>query len=115
MGRQSSGPGMSSAVLHILLALAKGRLHGYGIMQEVKSLSAGKYRMGPGTLYDNLSGLLRIGLVAEVSVDESLERKLYCLTAAGCDALREEVNRLEDMVRFGDMRLKARTDAGDGV
>ena len=44
---------LAPAVLHILLALAGEELHGYGIMQEVIRQSEGRYKLGPGTLYDN--------------------------------------------------------------
>jgi DNA-binding PadR family transcriptional regulator len=45
---------LSPAALHILLALAGEDLHGYGIMLEVARQSVGQYKLGPGTLYDNL-------------------------------------------------------------
>jgi hypothetical protein len=41
---------LSPATLHILVSLAGGDLHGYGIMQEVRRQSGGRYRIGPGTL-----------------------------------------------------------------
>jgi DNA-binding PadR family transcriptional regulator len=50
---------LSPAVLHILLALSGEDLHGYGIMQEVARQSEKQYRLGPGTLYDNLQKLLK--------------------------------------------------------
>lgn len=56
---------LSPAILHILLALASEDRHGYGIMQEVARQSEGQYRLGPGTLYDNLQKLLDLGLVRE--------------------------------------------------
>ena len=46
------------AVLHILLALAAEDLHGYGIMQEIEKHSDGQYKIGPGTLHDNLQRLM---------------------------------------------------------
>src|SRR5882762_3299538 len=49
---------LSAASLHILLALAGDELHGYGIMLEAARQSDGKYKLGPGTLYDNLKKLL---------------------------------------------------------
>ena len=49
---------LSSAALHILLALAESDLHGYGIMQSVKRQSGGTFKLGPGTLYANLDRLL---------------------------------------------------------
>ncbi len=49
---------LSCATLHILLSLAGDDLHGYGIMQEVLRQSQGQYKLGPGTLYDNLQKLI---------------------------------------------------------
>ena len=54
---------LSPATLHILLPLAVQELHGYGIMQEVARQSEGRYKLGPGTLYDNLPRMLDQGLV----------------------------------------------------
>src|ERR1700741_1210955 len=58
---------LSPAALHILLALAGADLHGYGIMQEIARQSAGQYKIGPGTLYDNLKKLVNQGLLEETS------------------------------------------------
>jgi DNA-binding PadR family transcriptional regulator len=58
---------LSPATLHILLALAGEDLHGYGIMQEVLRQSEGRYKLGPGTLYDNLQRLTAQGMVQEVA------------------------------------------------
>src|ERR1700742_720914 len=56
---------LSPAELHILLALASEDLHGYGIMQEVARQSQGRYKLGPGTLYDNLKTLMNHRLLEE--------------------------------------------------
>jgi hypothetical protein len=53
---------LSPASLHILLALASDELHGYGIMLEAARQSNGKYKLGPGTLYDNLRNCWQRGL-----------------------------------------------------
>lgn len=44
-------PPLTSAVFHILLALADGPLHGYAIMQAVEKSAGAEMRMGPGTIY----------------------------------------------------------------
>ena len=41
---------LTPAVFHILLALADDEKHGYAIMQEVETNTAGTVKMGPGTL-----------------------------------------------------------------
>jgi hypothetical protein len=50
---------LPAAALHILLALASEDRHGYGIMREVARQSDGRYKLGPGTLYDNLSAMIQ--------------------------------------------------------
>ena len=111
---------LSSATLHILLALAGGNLHGYGIIKEVTRNSDGHYRLGPGTLYDNLKKLMDAGLVADAATASSSERKpvsskeddrrFYTLTKDGKNALPAEVDRLQSVVREAKLRLQeART------
>jgi DNA-binding PadR family transcriptional regulator len=111
---------LSSATLHILLALAGGNLHGYGIIKEVTRNSDGHYRLGPGTLYDNLKKLMDAGLVADAATASSSKRKpvsskeddrrFYTLTKDGKNALAAEVDRLQSVVREAKLRLQeART------
>jgi DNA-binding PadR family transcriptional regulator len=99
---------MSPAVLHILLALAAGDLHGYGIIQEVTRQSNGNYKLGPGTLYDNLKKLMDTGLVADAPKFASEDdRRFYTLTADGRAALASEVDRLQTVVHEARLRLHA--------
>ena len=88
---------LSPATLHVLLALTGGDLHGYGIMLEVARQSGGRYKIGPGTLYDNLKKLLKLGLVEESA--EVASRREYRLTALGGEVLAAETERLEGVVR----------------
>jgi DNA-binding PadR family transcriptional regulator len=52
---------LTPAVLHILLALAEGERHGYGIMREVERRNRGEVRLGPGTLYGSIKRMLAVG------------------------------------------------------
>src|SRR5215471_3051226 len=97
---------LAPATLHILLALAAEDLHGYGIMQEVQRQSEGRYRLGPGTLYDNLARLVREGLVIER--EQQSRRKYYRLSAAGRRVLAAEIARLETVVRDAKVLLPGR-------
>lgn len=93
---------LSPAALHILLALAGEDLHGYGIMLEVARQSNEQYRLGPGTLYDNLRKLMIQGCVEEVpkrTAGGDSRRRYYRLTAQGRRVLAAEVARLETVVR----------------
>ena len=98
---------LSSAALHILLALSESDLHGYAIMQSVKRQSAGQYRLGPGTLYANLSRLLASGLVGESErkIKGGETRREYRLTRSGEQALRAEIRRLRQVVDVARTRL----------
>src|SRR5271157_2872466 len=89
---------LAPAALHILLSLAGEDRHGYGIMQEVARQSEGNYKLGPGTLYDNLQKLMNQGLVedaASPSKNDDPRRRYYRLTPFGRDVLAAEVARLE--------------------
>jgi DNA-binding PadR family transcriptional regulator len=100
---------LSPAALHILLALAGEDRHGYGIMQEVARQSEGKYRVGPGTLYDNLQKLMTHGIVEETATrlrDDDPRRRYYRLTRFGRGLLAAEVERLDSVIREARVHLR---------
>jgi DNA-binding PadR family transcriptional regulator len=102
-------PPLSVAGQHILLALSNEDRHGYGIMQEVARQSGGNYKMGSGTLYDNLEKLIDQGLVAESSrrsTKEDPRRRYYRLTTFGRRVFSAEIMRLEGVVREAKLRLR---------
>jgi DNA-binding PadR family transcriptional regulator len=102
---------LSAATLHILLSLAGEEMHGYAIMQEVQRQSEGQYKLGPGTLYDNLQKLMDRGLVEELgrrAGDDDPRRRYYKLSSLGRGVLSAEIARLEDVVREGKLRLQAK-------
>ena len=53
------------AEFHVLLALLDGPRHGYGLMQDVEELSAGRLQIGPGTLYTAIKRLRTARLISE--------------------------------------------------
>ncbi len=96
---------------HVLLSLANGEQHGYGIMQEVLERTNGKVRLWPATLYGTLERLLDEDLIAEASRrppagEDDARRRYYRLTALGRRVLAGESVRLEDLVRI--IRAKRR-------
>jgi DNA-binding PadR family transcriptional regulator len=100
---------LSPATLHILLSLAGEERHGYGIMQEVARQSEGQYKLGPGTLYDNLQKLMDQAIVEEAprrSADDDPRRRYYRLTGLGRRILTAEVARLEGVVREARLHLR---------
>ncbi|HME35313.1 MAG TPA: PadR family transcriptional regulator [Candidatus Sulfotelmatobacter sp.] len=100
---------LSPATLHILLSLAADDLHGYAIMQEVTRQSEGKYKLGPGTLYDNLQKLIQRKFVEELGRrpgDDDPRRRYYRLTSLGRGVLAAETDRLAVVVREARLRLQ---------
>lgn len=100
---------LSPATLHILLSLAGEDLHGYGIMQEVARQSEGQYKLGPGTLYDNLQKLIQREWVQELgrrAGDDDPRRRYYRLTLTGQGVLEAEIARLAEVVREARSRLQ---------
>ena len=97
---------LAPATLHILLALAGEKLHGYGIMQEVARQSEGRYKLGPGTLYDNLQRLMKQSLVEETASPEeaNARRRYYRLTSLGRRVLSGEIARLEGVIKEARLR-----------
>lgn len=89
---------------HILLALAGGDQHGYGIMQEVLNRTHGKVRLWPATLYGSIKRLIEADLIEESNERPAPElddarRRYYRLTALGKRVLNAECERLQELVR----------------
>lgn len=95
---------LSPAIFHILLALADGDRHGYGIMQEVKIRTEGRVQLGPGTLYGAIKRLLEQGVIQETEERPDPElnderRRYYRLTQFGRRVLQAEAERMAGLVK----------------
>lgn len=80
----------------ILVALAGGPRHGYGIIKAVEDMSSGRVVLRAGTLYGALERLTAEGHV-EPDGEEAAggpTRRYYRLTASGRDLLTTEAARL---------------------
>ena len=93
---------LSEPVFQILLALADDDRHGYGIIQEVDGRTAGRVRLGPGTLYGAIKRLREQGLIEEVDLDtgppDDERRRYYRLTPFGRRVATQEARRLESLL-----------------
>ena len=89
---------LTESTAYILLVLHEP-LHGYGVMQKVKTLSEDTVTIGPGTLYGAFSTLESEQLIAKVG-DEG-RRKVYELTEKGQQVLKEHIRRSEILVKNG--------------
>jgi DNA-binding PadR family transcriptional regulator len=97
--------------LHMLLALADGNRHGYGIKQEVERHTDGAVRLGPGTLYEAIQRLEQTGLIVEVDApaqDDERPRRFYRLTKQGWGVLREEIDRLQRLLEHAQAKPRLR-------
>ena len=95
---------LKSQWFHIMVSLAGGEQHGYGIMQEVLQRTTGKVRLWPATLYGSIKRLIEEDLIEESDerpapeVDDA-RRRYYRLTALGRSVLDAECERLQELVR----------------
>ncbi len=94
---------LTPAMFHVLLALAEGDIHGYGILTEVTLLTGGAMTLSAGTLYGILRRLESEGMVVERKDRPAPEldderRRYYSLTEFGLRVARAEAERLQDMI-----------------
>jgi len=105
---------LSPLVFQVLVALADGPRHGYGVIQEIDVRTDGLIRLRTGTLYLLLQRLAADALVeptktpkAETSAAERAPgspRRYYGLTLLGRAVLVAETRRLE--IAVSDARAK---------
>lgn len=98
---------MRSSTFWILLALAGGRRHGYAIIEEVRTLSDGRFVLKVPTLYAALDRLSRDGLVlddGEEAVGGRL-RRYFRITDEGTAQLAAEATRMVSDAQTARQRL----------
>src|SRR3984885_2613501 len=110
---------------HILLSLAGGEQHGYGIMQDVLNRTTGKVRLWPATLYGSIKRLIEAELIEESDERPAPElddarRRYYRLTTLGREVLDGECERLQELVRAiqvnqGPSKQNDRVNQADNV
>ena len=102
----TKGGALPRTTLQILLALAAGPRHGYGIKLDVEERTAGAVRLGSGTLYEAIQRLLDNGWIVEVEPPADGDasggpaRRFYSLSDDGREGLRAEVESMQDIVDF---------------
>ena len=101
----NDNPILTESTYYILLSLYTPQ-HGYGIMQRTEVLSGGRVRLAAGTLYGALTSLCDKGWIAPLPVGENSRKKEYQLTAKGLEVLKNELNRLRQLVANGETVLK---------
>ena len=94
---------LTEPMYYILLSLLKEN-HGYGIMQQIDSMTCGRVKVGAGTLYSLLSRFESEGIIEETA--EADRRKNYRITEKGRTLLQEEYNRLNQLISDGKRMME---------
>ncbi len=94
---------LTSTVFHILLALADGEKHGYGIMKAVADETQGQMQIRIGSLYGAIRRMTEARLIEETNErpDPALDderRRYYGLTDFGRRVLSAEAARIAQMM-----------------
>ena len=106
---ESTGRPLTEPVLLILLSLADKPRHGYALMKDIETLSAGRVRMTTGTLYGALRRLLEDEWIERFDQeDTSREKQAYRLTSTGRKQMAAELDRMKQLTRAAAARLRAR-------
>jgi DNA-binding PadR family transcriptional regulator len=87
--------------LLILISLADGPKHGYGMIDDIASVA--EIRFGPGTLYGAITRLESRGLIERLDAED--RRNPYPLTGLGEKALRARLASIQAIARIGQRRL----------
>jgi len=87
----------------ILLSLAGGDLHGYGLKKAIQRRTDGEVTLGAGSLYRSLSQLVERGLIAPSGqrpdpVLDDERRTYFRITDQGRQAAATETERLARLV-----------------
>lgn len=92
-----SRPELREPTFLLLTALAEGPQHGYALMHAVDTLSNGRVRLRPGSLYGALDRLAEEGLIRETGAEvvAGRHRRYYALTEPGIRVLSAEASRLQ--------------------
>ena len=111
MGKHREASSLKPSSFYILLALAGGPRHGFGILRDVEEQTNGSVRLWPVTLYGSLEKLVVSGLIEELGPrarppGESEKRRYYQLTRQGQAVLHDESGRLQALARLAQTRLR---------
>ena len=88
---------------HVLLALGRDALHGYGMMRALEERTGGADVLLPGTLYTTLARMVGNGLLEELDrppdPGADARRRYYRATPLGLEVAKAESTRLARLLR----------------
>src|SRR5215471_12133145 len=105
----SESKSLTEPVLLILTSLADQPRHGYALIKDIEAISNGRVRLSTGTLFGAIRRLLESGWIERSKQnDKSRGKQDYKLTTDGLSQLKSELNRMKQLTRAANARLKIR-------
>ncbi len=98
MAGREKGP-LTEPMYYVLMSFLDREMCGTQITEFVEKKTAGRVKLGPGTLYTLLAKFQDEGLIAEISVEG--RKRTYQITDRGRESFREELERLRACVNDG--------------
>lgn len=98
MAGREKGP-LTEPMYYVLMSFLSREMCGTEITEFVERRTAGRVKLGPGTLYTLLAKFQDEGLIDETSVEG--RRRTYQITGKGREAFRDELERLRACVDDG--------------
>lgn len=103
MAGREKGP-LTEPMYYVLMSFLRREMCGTEITEFVERRTAGRVKLGPGTLYTLLAKFQDEGLIAETSVEG--RKRTYQITDKGREAFREELDRLRACLDDGEEELR---------
>jgi len=98
------GGALTEVTFFVLLAVHAPR-HGYAVMQFVEERTAGRLRLGAGSLYGAISALVEKGWAAALEEQDG-RKKEYLVTNLGRQVAQAELERLRGLVSTAEQIME---------
>lgn len=96
---------LTEPMFYVLMAFSRCEQCGAEVTAFVERRTAGRVRLGPGTLYTILAKFEEVGYLRETEV--SGRRRTYRITPAGAEAYQNELARLRRCLADAEEEEKA--------
>lgn len=96
MPKKSMGT-LTETMFYVLMAFQRGELCGIDVADSIDTLTKGRVRLGPATLYTILGRFEKEKYIREISVEG--RKRTYALTDKGKAAYEAELLRLRQCIQ----------------
>ena len=97
--------GQLTDVAYLVLVSLTSPCHGYHIMKKVEEMTEGRASIGPASLYTTLKKLSQVRYIRLLGDVDN--KKIYCITNAGVDALKVEIEKRAQYAAIGKQALNS--------